>query len=248
MKNPQKLPILIALPHSTSFLPEEALKTIKLKESRLNSYFDIGSSEIFSSDKFEIVSANFSRIFCDLNRAPDHFEKRTKSSNREGVVIQKTDTFEDIYMEKLTDTEIKNRVLEHEAYYKLVQEKIVLCDAKFFIAGHSMAEYPPNTEPSVDNRRPDIVISNNDFATCDAKKTEILKDLFEKFGYSVKVNVPFKGGFLLNYFCHRDRLPGVQIEVSQAGFLNKAGEIDMEKVKEYQMNFEQIFINFLEKI
>ena len=66
-----KLPILVALPHSTNHLPKEVVQKMKLSQKVRDQYFDVGSEEVFSSPDCQVVSAKHSRLFCDLNRAVD---------------------------------------------------------------------------------------------------------------------------------------------------------------------------------
>ena len=52
------------------------------------------------------------------------------------------------------------------------------------------------THPDKGEPRADICLGNRDGTTCSSEFMDMLKSAFEKVGYSVTVNHPYKGGEL----------------------------------------------------
>ncbi len=241
----KKLPILIALSHSTSHIPEEVVKKMCIAKKTREQYFDVGSKEVFDLSDCHLVSARYSRLYCDLNRAPDQVAENNMK-NRSGVVLLRTMQGYPIYKTPPKKSDCSARIIEHQRYYQEIKSTLKREKIHFFIAGHTMLTNSPIS--NFEKRRSDIALSNNNHCTCGARTLDLLKAEFEKVNYSVTVNEPFKGGFLLNYFCHRDRLPGVQIEFRRGLIVDeKTFEINKKMVSIHNKKMARVIRNFSNK-
>jgi N-formylglutamate amidohydrolase/biotin carboxylase len=243
-----KHPFLIVIPHSTNHLPEKMAEGMKLTEADVERYHDAGAYELFNLDDFHVIAAEYSRLYCDLNRAPDQKAGSTMK-DRKGVVINKTYFGKDIYKKPLTESEYADRLEEHKRSFVEIEKCIKENDIQFFIGGHTMYSHPLQEDPTDANKRKDIVLSNNDHQTCDEETINIMKECFEEHGYVVGVNDPFKGGYQLTHFCDKDALPGIQIEFRIANIGDeKTLELDQKKIGVHKEKIRQALLDFWGKV
>jgi len=243
-KNTEKHKLLISIPHSTTYLPEDTKSRMQLNENDLLRYYDVGASELFDLNDFNVIQAKYSRLYCDLNRDPKQKAGFTME-DRVGVILNKTYWGKDIYKDPITENEYSKRLEEHSSHFAEIERIIKEKKISFYIAGHTMYSYPLQVPTNVDNKRKDIVLSNNDNQTCDEKTVNIMKECFEKQGYTVAINNPFKGGYQLTHFCDKDALPGIQIEfrIDNIGD-EKTLELDKEKIKSNKEKVRKALLDF----
>jgi N-formylglutamate amidohydrolase len=97
---------------------------------------------------------------------------------------------------------------------------------------HSLNGIGPKQSPDPGERRKDIVLGNNGGGrgngnrpgkiTCPKETLRLMKESFEKAGFSVALNHPYAGGFITTHYGQPLRKSGriaVQIEVNQDLFL-----------------------------
>ncbi len=242
-----KLPILMALPHGKTTLPPSALQHMTLADEQiLEKYCDYGSEELFTGKLWHTISAPYSRLFCDLNRSSEDWS-HSPDLKKAGVVRQKTEEGDDIYTQELTETQKEARVSGYDDFYAKCLHSIENEPILFFIAGHTMEDYPMGETPTAENRRPDVVISTNNFQTCDEVTAYHLADAFRQQGFTVKIDDPFLGGHLLTHFCATDKLPGVQIEMRRGLFSYGAHEISAGKLQDAKSRIQRAILVFWEK-
>jgi len=222
-KGRRKLPILISRPHCSFFVPAEIRKNMNLADHDIRDYADIYTDQIFNIPQTTTITGEVSRLVVDLNRAPDHIIAQAEMSYQ-GVVAAVTDHGKPIFKKPPNLKTIKNWIRRfHHPFHRKIKEN--LRKVRFFIDGHSMHPYGPAQKPDSGKRRADIVLGNREYTTCSLPTTNFIKRFFESKGYSVKINDPYAGKYILGSYCSRHRLPGVQIEV------NKALYLDVKKIK-----------------
>lgn len=127
----------------------------------------------------------------------------TKDGQGQGLVAVKT-LYDDapIYKdEHIPDqAEISHRIKTyydpfHTALKDAVEQNLKKHKYSLLFDIHSCPSVGPPTDPDAGQERPDIIFSNNDGASCSPELMKTVVDLAEKFGYSVRVNDPYKGGF-----------------------------------------------------
>ena len=69
--------------------------------------------------------------------------------------------------------------------------------------------------------RADIVLGNRDFTTCSRDMTLKIVSFFQDRGFSVSVNDPYPGKYVLGHHCSRRGLPGIQIEINRKLYMNE---------------------------
>jgi N-formylglutamate amidohydrolase len=236
--------MLITIPHSANHLPEKIKGKMQLNEEDILRYYDAGAYELFNLNDFHVIHAKYSRLYCDLNRDPKQKAGFTME-DRKGVIINKTYWGKDIYEKPLTKNEYSSRLKEHSRFFTEVGKIIKDKNIRFFITGHTMYSHPLQGNPTDANERKDIVLSNNDHQTCDEKTINIMRECFEKQGYTVDINHPFKGGHQLTHFCDKNVLPGIQIEFKIANIGDEKNlKLDRQKIKIHKEKVEKALTDF----
>jgi len=214
-----KYPILITIPHCSTFVPADLRRIMMLKDSQINKMCDPFTDEIFDVTKAYVVKARISRLVTDLNRAPDDIESEAKLS-KAGVVVSIDLDGNPIYKSPPSMEAVMDRVSKyHDSFHDKIDE--VKPEIGFLIDGHSLRSVGPDTRADAGQERADIVLGNRDYTTCSRHITQRIKKFFEARGFSVKINNPYKGAYLIGYHCSRKGLPGIQIEVNEKLFMNE---------------------------
>ena len=259
--NSKDSPLIIMVPHSgrnyeSSFLKQTKLKLKELRKAE-DSYIDL----IFKGSQleFNFIKANFPRIFIDVNRSPleidsfmwhynyNHslsYDNSIKVISGIGVFPKVSLDGINIYDQLLPFTEARNRLLKYYfPYHKRI--KLFIKDIKkrhqtvIGLDCHSMAS------KIVDNET-DIILSNNFGQTSSMLILDKLQDNFHSFGYKVKKNKPFKGGFISRYYGKPDEnIHFIQIEVNKRLYLEESNYTIKEKKFEKLKNCFLEIINYI---
>ena len=216
---PEKYPVLVTTPHCSSFVPAELRRLMMLRDSQINKMVDPFTDEIFDVPKAYMVKARISRLVADLNRAPDDIESEAKLSNA-GVVVSIDIDGNPIYKSPPSMDMIMDRVTKyHDTFHNKIEG--IKPFVKFLIDGHSLRSVGPSTRIDAGKERADIVLGNRDYTTCSRQMTNRVMRFFQEKGFSVAINDPYKGAYLIGYHCSRSGLPGIQIEVNEKLFMNE---------------------------
>ena len=210
-----------------------------------DSYVDL----IFNNKMLNInfLTANFPRIFVDLNRSPleldssmwsgkfnaSIFNKSQKVNSGIGVIPKVCFNGKKIYNDLLLFKEARRRLLNYYFpyhrkfrmlidYIKKHHNKVLILDC------HSMSS-------EIVSESTDIVLSNNMNKSANPIITNILQKIFESYGYNVSINNPFEGGFITKYYGRPvNRVNVLQIEVNKKLYLFE------EKLKVDKKNFNKL--------
>ena len=195
-----------------------------------DAYIDL----LFDNKKLNInlLTANFPRIFVDLNRSPleldqsmwngkfneSRFSKSQKVNFGIGVIPKVCFSGKQVYENLLPFKEARRRLLNYYFpyhrkfrmlidYIKKHHDKVIILDC------HSMSS-------EIVSGSTDIVLSNNSNKSANPVITNILQKIFESHGYQVSINNPFLGGFITKYYGRpANHVNVVQIEVNKKLYL-----------------------------
>ena len=254
MTNESELkPILVSIPHGGAEVPEELADCVALTEQELLGYTDLYTLDIFSIEGVHLVSDRTSRVMIDPNRAPDDISREYEEA-AEGVTVLTTWDGKKVYKEGCEPTqEMIDLIIKkyHDPYHELINE--VIPEVQFMIDGHSYLPVGPKMKQDSGEPRPDINLGNMNYSSCSREHTVFFREFFEERGYSVRINFPYAGKYILGHHCHRRRIPpflvpGIQIEVNQ-GLYVKADSFDPipERVEEFHELFGKLVDSFCEK-
>jgi N-formylglutamate deformylase len=241
-----KYPFIISLPHCSKQVPEEVRPTLALNNKEIWESTDRGTKEIFGSiPAKKIIFARWSRLVVDLNRSP------TQQSAK-GVIPQVDYHGRFIYRSGCLpdENERKRRLKEYYwPFHKRLVEAFEETDSKALFDCHSLNGTGPEAAPDFGMKRKDIILGNNGDRsgninpargdiTCPVKTLQVMKEAFERAGYSVSLNDPYPGGFITNYYGKKFASAGkivVQIEINQDLYMEhspkRLSPKKLEKVK-----------------
>jgi len=196
---------------------------VNLQPKELLDYVDLYTNEIYSIEGYPLLEGNVCRVFVDINRAPDDIAKEY-SKGENGVVVNTTQDGKTVYKEIISD-ELVDRLIKkyHDPYHAKIDELIP--ELQFIFDCHSYLEFGPAMKHDAGQRRPDFNIGNLLFSTCSREHTMFAVEFFQKKGFTVGINKPYMGGYVLAHHCHRRRIPyflvpGMQIEISQGLYVD----------------------------
>ena len=246
----KKFPILILIPHSSVFVPNQIKQKMLISDFDIKNHSDIATEEIFNIKNAQIIKSKISRLVVDVNRAPDDLEMECRLCV-DGAVVRTTPDGKKIYKSPPSINEINKRIeTYHYNFHNKVENIIKKENIKFIIDGHSMWSIRPSELKGPSSKRPDICIGNRDFTSCTRQQTYFIKNFLESLNYSIVINIPYKGKYDLGYHCHRRNLPGIQIEINRKLYLNEKTLTVNKKIikklnKEMEELTEKIYNKFL---
>ncbi len=243
----EKYPILVTVPHCSTFVPAELRRLMTLKDSQINKMCDPFTDMIFDIPKAHVVKARISRLVTDLNRAPDDIESEAKLS-KAGVVVSIDIDGNPIYKTAPSMDMIMARVSKyHDTFHAKIDE--LKPQVKFLIDGHSLRSVGPSTRIDSGKERADIILGNRDYTTCSRHTTNKIMRFFQERGFNVKINDPYKGAYLIGYHCQRSGLPGIQVEVNEKLYMNeKTRKPNKKKIEALRMIMTDIVKEVAEEI
>ncbi|MEQ1849235.1 MAG: N-formylglutamate amidohydrolase [Candidatus Peribacteraceae bacterium] len=244
-------PILVSIPHASARIPDEIKDQVALTPKEILHYTDLYTDQIYTIPNVHIVQADVSRVFVDVNRAPDDIAKEYEKSE-EGVSVLTTWDGKKVYAmqpgESQADTLIERY---HDPFHQKIEEKMPI--VQFLFDGHSYLPIGPKLKPDSGKPRPDINIGNINYSTCTREQTVFVRDFFTERGYTVAINFPYAGKYILGHHCHRRRIPpflvpGMQLEMNQGLYVDQQTlEPIANRVVELRTVFSDMVDAFAEK-
>jgi formiminoglutamase len=181
---------------------------------------DVGAAEVYSLEtEFEAyLTTQVARAIVDLNRAED--DRRP-----DGVVKTHTCWNVPVYREFPPDHVVKLLLDRHYHPYHQQLRDLARTEVRLGVDLHTMAATGPPVGPDPGVERPWVCLGNGEGTTCPQGWIESLKESFEEdFGSNVRINDPFKGGFITR--SHAAELPWIQVELSRGPFMSNREKRD----------------------
>ncbi|AGH43546.1 N-formylglutamate amidohydrolase [Paraglaciecola psychrophila] len=247
-----ELPLILDSPHSGMNWPT-SVRTVAT-DTQLKSGWDAHVDRLWHSVVGmggHLLCAHYSRMFIDLNRAPEDIDPQlldyldetcrpTKYSDRGMGLLRKfalPGTL--MYDYKLNHIDVMNRLNHYYLpYHNALRIKLDALHSKYggvwHIDCHSMKSIANKMNIDCGAPRPDVVIGDNDGAAADPAFVDVVEDAFRKLGYKVARNAPYKGGYLVTqYAVPSSNRHSIQIELNRALYMD-------EKTFEPNSNFNNI--------
>ncbi|MFT4283136.1 MAG: N-formylglutamate amidohydrolase [Candidatus Woesearchaeota archaeon] len=198
-------PITFSAPHGSNLYPN---KKISLEPGdRGTKELTIKISKIMNSN---YITSNVSRTYIDFNR------------NKEECILKKFGN--KYYNQKIKCIEKNKRINIHKQYFETLK---LLCN-KYHFSIHSMHEYGQEGSVDENEKRKQIVISDLNGKSFEKKNLEKVKKEFEKEGFSVSYNYPFKGGYEIQY--SKKYCSSLQIEIRKDLLLSSSKKDDKQNL------------------
>lgn len=212
-------PIILHIPHSSIHIPfkdgylvDDSI--LKLEMQRLTDWY---TEDLYQGENTISVKANFSRIFCDVERFSNDQEE-IMSTVGMGMIYEKTT--EGLPLRKVTPT-IRKTIYEkyycvhHQRLVEAVESQLLINNKALILDCHSFPNIPHPMILDAEIARPNFSIG-----TCNFHTPEELIDLsiafFEYNGFSISVNTPYSGTMVpTNYYLVDKRVQSIMLEINR---------------------------------
>ena len=218
---------LFHIPHASTHFPfREGFYRPELVAGEVDKLTDWYTDRIFHVEGVDSVKAEFSRVFCDVERfVPDALEPMAAKGM--GYYYTKTDNGQHFRHEG----EWKEIVLRdfyrphHARLTELVRHKLEATGLCCLIDGHSFAEVPFLREIDQRSERPDICLGTQGLHT-PAWLVDAVRSVYLEAGYTVELNRPYSGSLVpLEFLDTEPRVQSIMIEVNRRLYLRDGGAI-----------------------
>jgi N-formylglutamate amidohydrolase len=226
---------------------------LALTDAEILDSSDLGTKEIFGNIPAAfVIETPWSRLLVDLNRGG-------RDQGERGVIPKKDYMGRAVFRNGAAPDSACIRSLI-ELYYRPFHDRLAETLRRFSPKGlfdcHSLNGIGPVGGPDPGKRRKDITLGNNGDSlgkktgtlgeiTCPMEKLHAIKEIFEKKGFTVSINVPYSGGFITKHYGAAMVKRGgiaVQIEINEALYLAKGHRrLEERKVKDTKERIVAVF-------
>ncbi|WP_102797956.1 N-formylglutamate amidohydrolase [Bowmanella denitrificans] len=255
----EALPLVLDSPHSGSLFPDDF--RCLASEAQLKSGWDAYVDDLWApvlAVGGSLLSAHYSRMYIDLNRAPDDVDpamlKRpwagcnpSKYSER-GMGLIRRYALPDVpmYDAPLNIEDIVRRIEQfHRPYHQALQTKLDTLQQQFsavwHVDCHSMKSTGNRMNIDSGAARPDVVLGDNDGLCSDPGFVQIVEDAFVSLGYKVVRNQPYKGGYLVTHYGNpAKRRFSMQIELNRALYMDEQAFVPNRKFDDFRRDLGRV--------
>lgn len=217
--------ILLHIPHSSTKIPllEGFVVDAAALEHELLKLTDWYTDDLFFSAEDEMIVADFSRIFCDVERFVDD-SREIMAQFGMGVLYEKTD---DANALRIVTPELREKILQsyywkhHRRLGNAVNHQLRLYGQALILDCHSYPAVPLVRDLDKTAGRPDFNIGTDQFHTSE-KIIARSVSFFEKSGYSLGIDWPYKGSIVpLAHFRKNKNVQTIMLEVNRKLYLKE---------------------------
>jgi N-formylglutamate amidohydrolase len=237
----QRIPLVLASPHSGVDYPPDFLSLSRLDPHRLRRSEDSFVDEIFAAAVelgAPLLRARFPRAYLDPNREPfeldpamfeDDLPDYVNSLSPRvqaglGTIARIVATGEDIYARKLRFADALRRVERlYRPYHRALGQLLQATSERFgyciLLDCHSM---PSSADRGHARRSVDFVLGDCHGSSCRHGLVEATHRFLSGRGYSVALNAPYAGGFTTGHYGRpAEGAHALQIEINRALYMNE---------------------------
>lgn len=225
------IPLLVHIPHSSTYIPPEMKARFLLSEKDLQKEL-LRMTDRYTDELFSCVAElggilivyNYSRLVLDPERFRDD-KKEVMAAKGMGVIYTK-----DSNGRKLREINEKERNLLlqkiYDPYHNAITKEVQGLLAKFgeclIIDTHSFPAIPLPYENCQENKRPQICIGTDLFHTPE-DLVQLIQNFFEEINLATEINKPFPGCYVPIKFLHQEkRVKSIMIEINRELYMDEA--------------------------
>jgi N-formylglutamate deformylase len=236
----QTLPLIFASPHSGAYYSPDFLAEARLDPVALRRSEDSFVDELFAAAPAvgaPLLAATFPRVFCDANREPWELDPGmfdgplpawvNSASPRVGAglgtIARVVASGEPVYRNKLAFAEAEARVKDFWLPYHTALSELITDTRRTFgycllLDCHSMPSHPAHGAASAD-----FVLGDAHGTSCAPRATRVVEDSLAEFGYRIRRNDPYAGGYVTRHYgAPRDGIHVLQIEIARRLYMDEA--------------------------
>ncbi|MFZ2202259.1 MAG: N-formylglutamate amidohydrolase [Microgenomates group bacterium] len=216
------MPYILHIPHSSIVVPNRYGFDEFLIQAEINLLTDWHTDKIFNVRGIPKVIAQFSRVFCDVERLPDKDEPMFKKGM--GICYTHTDNLKTL--RHLTPDYKKNIITQfylphHQKLTRLVETSLLNYESVTVVDCHSFSSVPLKREINQSLDRPDICLGVDKFHTPKPILNQFRR-FFKSQGFSVAINKPYSGTVIpLDYYQKESRAKGIMIEINKKLYMDE---------------------------
>jgi N-formylglutamate amidohydrolase len=240
--------LILHIPHSSCKIPVNRgyLVDGEILEKEILKLTDWYTDDLFTLDDSIVVRADFSRIFCDVERfADDSIEPMANLGM--GVIYQRTD---DNLVLREVSKELRLEIINnyywshHDKLNKAVESQLKSVGKAVIVDCHSFPKIPLKKALDQTLNRPDFNIGTDRFHTPNYL-IELSEEFFKKKGFSVAVDLPYSGSMVpIKHYKQTKNVESIMLEVNRALYLSDDGN---QKSSDY-LEIKQLVSEYLKTI
>ena len=217
--------LILHIPHASKYIPDWTIyianqKTLKHEVLKLT---DWHTDDLFVCEEALTVKANFSRVFCDVERfSEDSQEVMAKFGM--GVLYEKSD--EGLSIRNINPG-IREAILKdyywphHEKLNQAVDQQLKKNGKATILDCPSFPNKPFQRDLNQNPNRPDFNIGTDSFHT-PPELISLSETFFIERGYSVGIDWPYKGTIVpLVHYKKNKNVQSIMLEVNRSLYLDK---------------------------
>jgi len=218
--------IILHIPHSSTKIPlyDGYIVDSTVLDKEILKLTDWFTDDLFYSNKDEMIMADFSRIFCDPERFTDDSQE-VMAQYGMGVLYESSDSGDRI---RIVTPELREKVLtlyywkHHQKFNVAVNNQLDIFGKATIIDCHSYPNKPLKRDLDKNPKRPDFNIGTDPFHT-PKELIDISVSFFEKSGYSLGIDWPYKGSIVpLELYQKNKNVSTIMLEINRALYLNES--------------------------
>ncbi len=229
-------PIILAMPHSGIWLPDELRKGLNARGQKLQDT-DWHIPKLYANllPDASVIQANFHRYVIDANRDPAGLSLYPGQNTTTLCPLIDFDN-QPIWQQDFEpdEQEINRRIVQfHTPYHQAIERAIVAAKAKHGYAilydCHSIRS---EAEFLFEGILPSLNIGTNDGQTCAKNIQQEALKICEASPYNSVVNGRFKGGWTTRHYGKpTQNIHAIQMEITQKDYMNESEPFDYDSTK-----------------
>lgn len=246
--------LILHIPHSSTNIPFKDGFIIgdELINSEILKLTDWYTDDLFDSENSIKVVADFSRIFCDVERF-ENDEQEIMAQFGMGAIYTKTDAGK--IMRVISD-DLRNRILQdyyrkhHKILFYSVENQLNEFACALIIDCHSFSDFPFLRDLNQNTTRPDICIGTDDFHT-PKELLDLTYEFFKYFNLTVALNNPYSGTIVpIEYYGQNKNVQSIMIEINRKLYLKDGTNKKSKNYKEIKLLIKNYFneVNFFSSL
>jgi N-formylglutamate amidohydrolase len=261
-------PFFITAPHSGETVPTEAIWLQGLDEPMLFRDVDRFVDQLYqpaiTSLQIPLIKAEIHRYVVDLNRVPDDIDaesvdgavEKTAGGFASGFHWVKT-TFGERLMTSPMPASLHKILVQkyYQPFHSQVQEQYQAFRTQGFknifqLDAHSMPSKGTAAHRDQGAERPQIVVSDLEGKSCMKSYADLVKRAFDRAGFQVAYNWPYKGGRITEAYGQPQLGQHVlQVELNRKLYMNEdTKRLLPELAPHVQVQLQQALTEILEKL
>jgi N-formylglutamate amidohydrolase len=206
------------MPDKTGFLVNDDVLNNEIQQ--LTDWY---TDDLFYSGNDIMIKAEFSRVFCDVERFSDD-SKEIMAAFGMGVLYEKNDF--GVIIRNIVPG-LRTKILtnyywkHHSALNKAVNDQLRKYNKALILDCHSFPDKPFERDLNKQPNRPDMNIGTDNFHT-PPYLLELSVDFFQTRGYSVGVDWPYSGAMVPTAYYKKDRrVKSIMLEINRKLYLKE---------------------------